>query len=190
MIELTDDESKALMTKIARGDRTSFQTLVEGHQAALERFISRTLDTTIKDTIAAVSHEVWITVFMKAESYKPSVTARFSTWLLEVAKKHCMRHAKDPLRKKARDKKALAKADLRREEVEEPDHLEERDMMDAIKTKLLGMAIEKREALVLRFFLGLTVEEVAVAQSAPLDTVKSRITSALNKLRAIFARES
>jgi len=190
MIELTDDESKALMARIARGDRAALAKLIDAHTCAVEAFIRTTLDTTNRDTIRAVSQEIWLVLMFKADRYKPSPTAKFTTWLLEVAKRCCKAHRSAPAKQAKRDRKAFANANLREEKLVSPDGLEERDMMDAIKTKLLGMAIEKREALALRFFLGLTVEEVAAAQAAPLDTVKSRITSALNKLRAIFARES
>jgi RNA polymerase sigma-70 factor (ECF subfamily) len=190
MVELSDEESKELMAKIARGDRGALAKLIDGHTSAVEAFIGITLDTTDRDTIRAVSQEVWLVLMFKADRYEPSPAAKFTTWLIGVVKRCCKAHRSAPAKQAKRDRKAFASSDLRREEVAEPDHLEERDMMDAIKTKLLGMAVEKREALALRFFLGLTVEEVAAAQAAPLDTVKSRITSALNKLRAIFARES
>jgi len=55
---------------------------------------------------------------------------------------------------------------------------------DEIDAVIHGLGAEHREVLLLRFVDGLTVPEIAAALEIPEGTVKSRIHSAIGKLRA------
>jgi len=54
---------------------------------------------------------------------------------------------------------------------------------EELESALEGIPEGAREALLLRFVDGLTLEEIAAAQGVPLGTVKSRIHNALKALR-------
>ncbi len=54
----------------------------------------------------------------------------------------------------------------------------------ALRTCLSELSPELREAVALRFFADLSLEQIAHAQSVPLGTVKSRLHAAMSKLRA------
>lgn len=53
----------------------------------------------------------------------------------------------------------------------------------ALREALAGLAPELREAVALRFYADLSLEQIAAAQDVPLGTVKSRLHSAMGKLR-------
>ncbi len=53
----------------------------------------------------------------------------------------------------------------------------------ALRAALADLAPELREAVALRFFADLPLEQIAEAQEVPLGTVKSRLHGAMRKLR-------
>jgi len=57
----------------------------------------------------------------------------------------------------------------------------------ALRVALDGLAPESREAVALRFFADLSLEDIASAQQVPLGTVKSRLHTALARLRRALA---
>ena len=54
----------------------------------------------------------------------------------------------------------------------------------ALRAALAGLAPDLREAVALRFFADLSLDEIASAQEVPLGTVKSRLHTAMGRLRA------
>jgi RNA polymerase sigma-70 factor, ECF subfamily len=53
----------------------------------------------------------------------------------------------------------------------------------ALREALASLSPDFRECVALRFFADLSMEEIAQAQEIPIGTVKSRLHSAMNKLR-------
>jgi len=53
----------------------------------------------------------------------------------------------------------------------------------ALRDALTALAPEAREAVALRFYADLSLEQIATAQEVPLGTVKSRLHGALKRLR-------
>ena len=56
------------------------------------------------------------------------------------------------------------------------------EQAEQISAALVGIAVEYREAIVLRFQEGLALDEIAAVTGAPLGTVKSRLYRGLNAL--------
>lgn len=57
---------------------------------------------------------------------------------------------------------------------------------DSLDRALAGMNPDQRMAVVLRYFLDLPVEEIALRTGAPVGTVKSRLRLALGTVRAAY----
>jgi RNA polymerase sigma-70 factor (ECF subfamily) len=70
-----------------------------------------------------------------------------------------------------------------RTEAEEP-----RAADPALRLALADLTPELREAVALRFFADLPLEQIAAVQDVPLGTVKSRLHAAMRKLRASLVR--
>jgi RNA polymerase sigma-70 factor (ECF subfamily) len=70
-----------------------------------------------------------------------------------------------------------------RTEAEEP-----RAADPALRLALADLTPELREAVALRFFADLPLEQIAAVQDVPLGTVKSRLHAAMRKLRASLMR--
>lgn len=105
---------------------------------------------------------------------------RFEAWLYRVLMRAC--------HDEARRARRLTRADA----VVEPlgvasDHaaaMAERDAIDAVLRRL---SLEQRTVLVLRYYLDLSNEDIAVALGLPRGTVKSRVNRALGAMRAELA---
>jgi RNA polymerase sigma-70 factor (ECF subfamily) len=75
----------------------------------------------------------------------------------------------------------------RMQHVAQPEAIEMSEAGDpALRAALAGLAPELREAVALRFFADLSLEEIAHAQDVPLGTVKSRLHTAMSRLRAVL----
>ena len=72
------------------------------------------------------------------------------------------------------------------EDLPEPAPTDEEDGLldrETARRALAGLSRSERELLALAYFQGWTAREIAEAQSVPLGTVKTRLRSALIKLR-------
>jgi RNA polymerase sigma-70 factor (ECF subfamily) len=70
------------------------------------------------------------------------------------------------------------------------DVLELREQGEALRAALTALTPEERQAIETTFFAGLTHAEAAARLDQPLGTVKTRIRSALDKLRRALAAEA
>jgi RNA polymerase sigma-70 factor, ECF subfamily len=118
-------------------------------------------------------------VFVKVFRATLPAEERFLSWLYTVI----LNTGRD-LGRRRKTRQGL----LRRLEEVAPDSLAtppfEPDQGDpAIKRALRELPMEFRETVALRFYADLPLEEIARCQSVPVGTVKSRLHSALSRLR-------
>jgi RNA polymerase sigma-70 factor (ECF subfamily) len=175
----------ALVAGIAAGDHEAAHALVRRHQ----RRVVGLAVTIVGDLDAAedVAQEAFVRVWRHAANYDPR-KASVVTWLLTITRNL-----------------AIDATRLRRAIVVDPDALVSMDD-DAVITRndpaeravgqteaermraaLAGVPAEQRRALVMAGILGLTAAEVAEREGIPLGTAKTRIRSAMRKLRAELA---
>jgi RNA polymerase sigma-70 factor (ECF subfamily) len=88
--------SEDLMARIAKGDDSAFETLVNRHQTSVLNLIYRFIGdrTQAKD----LAQEVFIRVWQAAKTYKPE--AKFTTWIYRIATNVCFNQLKSARRKK------------------------------------------------------------------------------------------
>lgn len=63
------------------------------------------------------------------------------------------------------------------------------DSASHLRTAIRGLPAEQRRALVLAAFAGHTAQEIALSEGIPLGTAKTRIRSAMGKLRTVLVQE-
>lgn len=100
-----------------------------------------------------------------------TLTARMQTLLYPVAKNCAI--------------SALRRADNRADDGVSPDELPADEAAEPLPLDavLADLSAERREAVLLRFVDGLSLEEIATALEIPLGTVKSRLHLAMKQLR-------
>ncbi len=171
----------ALVAGIAAGDAEAAKALVRRHQ----RRVVGLAVTIVGDADAAedVAQEAFLRVWRHAANYDPR-RASVLTWLLTITRNL-----------------AIDATRLRRAVVVDPDTLvalDDDSMLehndpadravgsteaDRLRSALGRIPREQRHALVLAGVLGLTAAEVADREQIPLGTAKTRIRSAMHKLR-------
>ncbi len=130
-----------------------------------------------------VVQEVFVAIWRDASRFDPTKGA-VAPWLFSLARHKAI----DLVRREANVRKRTADVDLELEEAEDDVHDE---AWARIRRERLMEAIDKltplqREAVELAFFSGLTHVEVAERLSIPLGTAKTRIRSALLRLRDLL----
>lgn len=172
-----DDEDVELVTAMAAGDRAGVARLYDRYAATLLAVGQRMLGgrREAEDLVQDVFLEAW----RRADSYDPA-RGSVRAWLLVR------------LRSRALDRhRASQKAPLSMEgngrveepvaEVEDPTLAPDRA---AVRRALATLSSEQRVVLELGYFEGLSSSEIALRTGSPIGTVKSRVATALAKLRA------
>jgi RNA polymerase sigma-70 factor (ECF subfamily) len=177
----------ALVAGIAAGDAEAARALVRRHQ----RRVVGLAVTIVGDQDAAedVAQEAFTRVWRHAANYDPR-RATVLTWLLTITRNLAI-DATRLRRAVVVDPDSLIGMDIEPmiERTDPADRAVGRTEADRLRLALASIPREQRHALVLTGVLGLTAAEVAEREQIPLGTAKTRIRSAMRKLRANLAAE-
>jgi RNA polymerase sigma-70 factor, ECF subfamily len=176
-----ESEAITIARGLRRRDPDLLDRLIEQYQHRLLRYLVYL--TGQRELAEDLFQETWIRVLERGHQYDGR--HEFSLWLYAVARNLAI----DYLRKKS-----PASLD-RLMDKEQPGSFEPVDnrpmawevvarheLTDRINAALISIPGEYREALVLRFQEGLSLEEIASVTGVPLGTTKSRIYRGLNLL--------
>jgi RNA polymerase sigma factor (sigma-70 family) len=72
--------------------------------------------------------------------------------------------------------------------VGEAGHWEQGEMKILVEKALAELTFEQREAIVLKFYQGFKLEEIAEIQGCPVSTAKTRVYSGFERLRKLIER--
>ena len=178
-------------TEIARGlrrrDPALLDRLIEQYQHRLLRYLVYL--TGRRELAEDLFQETWIRVLERGHQFNDKYA--FSTWLFTVARNLAIDHMrrKQPasldglLNNKDKDKEGVAPFDPPETgRASAFDLTLQREQNEHIAAGMQHLAAEYREALVLRFQEGMSLEEIASVAHVPLGTVKSRIYRGLSAL--------
>jgi len=174
----------ALIQRVADGERRAVAELFDASGDYVYGVIRRVLGP--GDPADDVLQEVYVQVWRTADSFDPGRASAWS-WLALLARSRAV----DRARADGSYRDAVERLEERRARapIGEPGGTNpEREAARGERADLLRRAVDElpapqKEALELAFFGGLTHREVADRTDAPLGTVKSRIRSAIGKLR-------
>jgi RNA polymerase sigma-70 factor (ECF subfamily) len=182
----TDREARraddaALLARIVARDERAVEELYERYSRQL---YSLAYQVTKADRFAQdVVQEVFVAVWKDAARFDASRGA-FAPWLFSLARHKAI----DLVRREANVRKHTADVDLAfREAADDVDHEAWLNLRRDRVHEAIGQLTEtQRVALELAFFSGLTHVEVAERLGIPLGTAKTRIRSALLRLRDVL----
>lgn len=182
-----DDSDESLMQAYGAGHAAAFDVLYSRHKGGIYRYILRHCrDAGVTDEIF---QDVWMNAIRVRASYVP--TAKFTTWLYTLAHNRLVDHWR------ASGRVRLASVD--------DDDGDARDLVDALpgdahhephsraeanelgahlKSALAALPPEQRDAFLLQYEGGLSLDEIAEATGVGMETAKSRLRYALTKLRS------
>ena len=172
------DES--LLSSMGAGDD-------EAAAAFLRRFQARVFGlalTVVRDRGIAeeVAQETFVRAWQHAAAYDPR-RGRVSTWLLSIARNLAV----DRIRTKRAqpiDPEVLMTMELPSTDPD-PEHggMNAHETM-RVQRALKTLPVEQRQALLLASFYGRTAREISELEAVPIGTVKTRIRTAMIKLRS------
>lgn len=173
-----EDQATALALAAARGERRAFAAFVAATQRDVWRFLAHLTDPGQADDLAQETYLRAMTSIARFEGRSGG-----KVWLLSIARRVAVDQVRSAM---ARPRTApgadpgLAPSVRRRESVQHSAQIE----LSLVKILLGDLAPERREALVLTQFLGLSYAEAAAVCDCPVGTVRSRVARAREDLVA------
>lgn len=176
------DDSE-LMIRYRNGDAKAFEILYLRHKGALYRYLQRMCRN--KEAVNDLFQESWSKLIASRARYEPR--AQFTTFLFHIAH-NC---AVDYFRRAERQH--IGRTDdvddlqerLPSAESDRPDsQAAEAELQAAFAQALATLPEEQRNVFVLREETGMSLEEIGQVTGVTMETAKSRLRYALNKLRS------
>jgi len=186
------DEDGDLVRAHAAGDPTAFARLYDRHDRAVFVFIRRLLGPAQAEAAEDLHQETWIAVSKNAAAFDPT-RARFAAWLFTIARHKTFDHFR---RQKIAVLAVQADTDFETaamtiaDPIQTPlEQVQSRETAERIVAAVEALPLEQRGVFVMFADGGLSLEEIAEATGVPLETAKSRLRYARDKLRQSLAGE-
>lgn len=185
---------EALMQRYRNGEKDAFEILYRQYEKPVLDFIYRMVMNS--SDAESLCQEVFYRVVKSREKYK--VTARFKTWLFQIALNLC----RDRLRRmKHRSHLSLNSPALTQtdEDIELQDcianptpdvttNVEYEQLGALIKTAIASLPEEEHLVVVLKDYQGMKYSEIAEIMKCPIGTLKSHNHRANQKLRKVLSK--
>lgn len=174
------DADRDLVARIRSGDRDAFAELYLRYKDRLYGFA---LGIVGRAAVAEdVVQELFIRFFQKLSTLQSDGGVK--SFLFSCA--HNL--AIDSTRRLANRAKPLLSEDALPLEarLSPDDHAARNEELDRIRTLLMELPLEQREAVLLKIYEGMTFQEISKIQGVPVGTVTSRYTYGLERIRRSF----
>ena len=170
------------------GDLAAFTELYQRHRVGLYRFIA--WRSPRQDWVDEIVQDCWAGLHGARARYQPQ--AAFRTYLYQIAHNRLI----DLLRQKQSvlaselgagddgDAPFQQLADAAHEQSSPEDQLEKKRQFACLHAAIRTLPNEQKEALILQQFNELSLDEIADVTAVPVETVKSRLRYAMQKLRS------
>jgi RNA polymerase sigma-70 factor, ECF subfamily len=180
---LSRESEQELMRQLMAGDEVAMRALYGRFGRSVYTLGLRLLGS--NEGAEELTQDVFMAAWRKAARFDAE-RGRLSTWLMAIA--HNL--AVDRLR---HERGAGRPQLVFVEELPEPSTTEEEDALlerDRARRALAALSPAERHLLSRAYFYGWTARQISEADGVPLGTVKTRLRTALLKLRATGAREA
>jgi RNA polymerase sigma-70 factor (ECF subfamily) len=188
-VKLTDEE---LMKRFQAGDARAFRELLGRHERRIYNFFLRSFGR--KEVAQDLTQDTFLRIIKGKQNYERR--AKFTTWMWRIA--HNLRvdtYRKDKFRKHdsldqpiGLDDEKSTKLDMVEDakDVGAERYVHGDRFIEELKLVLPELDEEQREVFLLRQMEGLSFQEIAEIQDVNINTVKSRMRYALQKLREML----
>lgn len=171
MRERTDEE---LMAAYAAGEMAAFESLYARHRGPLYRYILRQVGD------AATANDLyqgsWEKIISARARYRPA--SPYRAWMYRIARNHVIDHF--------RRSRPVSELDPEAMEMPAPgpeQTLDRAQAAERLQSAIDGLPTEQKEALLLKLEAGLDLAAIAEVTGANVETAKSRLRYAVNKLK-------
>jgi RNA polymerase sigma-70 factor (ECF subfamily) len=169
------DDDLQTIRQVLAGDREAFRHLMRRYEQAVFRLVCNLVPAEAED----IAQEVFLAAYTHLASYDTR-QGSLATWLFTIARNRCYNALKKS--RPVAGGQVPEGADLRTPDVQAA----EREFFRRLDEALAGLPFEQQTVFVLAEIQGLALEEIARVEGVKLGTVKSRLSRAREKLRAVF----
>lgn len=178
---------QTLVERAQQGDKRAFDTLVSKYQRKLSRLISRF----IRDAgeVEDVTQEAFIKAYRALPAFRGD--SAFYTWLYRIgintAKNYLVaqgRRAPTSTEFDASEAESMVEGEQLRDLNTPESVIMSRQIVETVNTAMEELPEELRQAIVLRELEGMSYDDIAIAMSCPIGTVRSRIFRAREAVAA------
>jgi RNA polymerase sigma-70 factor (ECF subfamily) len=182
---VAEQEWAALVQLIAAGDEVALHALYERSHRIVFTLVLRL--TANRETAEELTIDVFHDIWRRASAYD-AANGTVLGWIMNQARSRAIDRLRFESRRKRTQPDDMAAqaepvADLR-------DVMALREQGAALRAALAALTPDERQAIETTFFGGLTHAEAAERLKQPLGTIKTRIRSALHKLRQALAAQA
>ncbi len=182
--ELSD---AAIMLRVAAGDDSCFDFLVQKHHRAMIYFLNRMVHN--QSVAEELAQEVFLRVYRSRESYRAE--AKFTTWLYRIATNLAVNHARDTRHERTAqtiyldqpDPETGSTPDVADDEPSVEKRLMQDERMAAIRTHVMALPERQRQAVLMHKYQGLDYREIGEVLSLSESATKSLLFRAYQTLR-------
>lgn len=178
----TTEDLVELIRRIGVGDRASFAEFYDKFSGLIYSTALRVLaDPSDAEDVA---QEVFFMLWEKAPMYDPA-RGKPLTWAITMTRNKAIdrlrsQQRRSRLMEEAREENGDCELTTDRQPTEDAEHTEENEIL---RSAVMKLSKEQREAIEMAYFKGLTQQEIAVRLHEPLGTVKARIRRGIVRLR-------
>ncbi len=171
-----EEADRRLLDRVVARDREAFRELYIVYHRRLSRFLMR-LTRRYEVAEEVINDTLWV-VWRKAGEFRGD--SRISTWIMGIA----YRRALKALRGNAMD--SAESVPIENEPLAAFDELGATEMSEWILLAMQQLPAEQRMVLEFAYGYGHSCEEIALIMDCPINTVKTRLFHAREKLRRIL----
>ena len=162
----------------------AFRVLVERHQSMVFGTARRRMNN--DQAAADVAQNVFLALARKAAWL--SARTNVGGWLYKSTLMEAARRQRDEMRRGNRERLYAEEMTIRGTSDDDTDAPRAADLMPLLDDALSGLSSADREAIMLRFFRGLSLRDTGVAMGTTEEAARKRVSRALEKLSAMFKR--
>ncbi len=173
-----NDIGQDILTKAAQGDLQAFEAVYKASSGFVYNVVFRIVSN--KEDAQEVTQEVFMTVYNKLKEFK--FQSSFKTWVYRVATNHALNKLKQT--SKLRDKTTVIDEQINPPAVA-PDveaNIEKEHHNKLVDEFLNAINPDQRACVVLRNIEGLSYEEIAQSLNININTVRTRLKRAREKM--------
>jgi len=168
-------DDNELVYEVTRGSISSFEVLIERHQKTIFNMVNKMVGDV--ETAKDITQDVFVTAFEKMGKF--NFNYRFFSWIYRIAVNKTLNHIKS----------GGSTETLKESQARLPDELTENG--DERNRKMLHLGLrdlqaDQRVLLLLKYYCGLSYEEIAQALNLSEKKVKSRLFTSREQLHKIM----
>jgi RNA polymerase sigma-70 factor (ECF subfamily) len=178
-LQISDRPDAALVRDAMRGQAEAFNVLVRRWERKVYSFLVYL--TGRPEDAFDLCQEVFLSGYRHLAQLKDP--DKFPQWLFRIARNAAHSHARHGREAESSLGEFDAADDSSKVRVGEARQWERGDLKILVEKALAGLPLEQREAIVLKFYQGFKLAEIAEIQGCPVSTAKTRLYSGFEQLR-------